>query len=107
MNIQISNRHASAEPEMKQHVEDGLQSLEGKYEILGAEVILDHEGHAKLSYNAEINLKVKGALLHAKESSDTISKAFDSSVKVLESQLKKHKDTHYSSIELKRKAIKK
>ena len=81
--------------------------LEGKYEILGADVILDHEGHANLQYTAEINLRVKGTTLHAKESSEDIGKSIDLAVKILEKQLKKHHDMHLASKELKRKALEK
>jgi putative sigma-54 modulation protein len=107
MNIQISNRHESADGQIKTFVESELAILQNKYEILGADVILDHEGHANVQYSAEINLKVKGTTLHAKESSEDVGKSIDLVVKTLEKQLKKHKDTHYASKELKRKAIEK
>src|ERR1051325_2421562 len=102
MNIQISNRHDSADGQIKTFVENELAVLENKYEILSADVVLDHEGRGKVQYSAEINLKVKGSLIHAKESSEEIGKSIDLAIKTLEKRLKKHKDTHYASIELKR-----
>ena len=102
MNIQISNRHASADGQIKTFVENELMTLENKYEILGADVVLDHEGHGNIKYSAEINLKVKGSTIHAKESSEEIGKSIDLAIKTLEKRLQKHKDTHYASIELKR-----
>ena len=102
MNIQISNRHASADGQIKNFVENELMTLENKYEILGADVVLDHEGHGNIKYSAEINLKVKGSTIHAKESSEEIGKSIDLAIKTLEKRLQKHKDTHYASIELKR-----
>ena len=100
MNIQIANRHDSAaQGQIKSFVEAELVTLESKYEIIGADVILDHEGHTNLQYSAEINLKIKGTMLHAKESSDDINKSIDLVVKTLERQLKKHKETHYSSFD--------
>ena len=107
MNIQITNRHASADGDIKTFVESEMAILENKYEFLGAEVILDHEGHGKVQYSAEINLEVKGTTLHAKESSDEVGKSIDLVVKTMEKQLKKHKETHTASIELKRKALEK
>ena len=104
MNIQISNRHESANNNAKSFIESELATLQGKYDILGADVILDREGHAIVQYSAEINLKVKGSTLHAKESSSDINKSIDLVVKTLEKQLKKHKETTYASQELRRKA---
>ena len=99
MNIQISNRHESANGDIKTFVETELAQLESKYEILGAEVILDHEGRGNISYSAEINLKIKGLTLHAKESSEEIGKSIDLAVKTLEKQLQKHKDLSHVSKE--------
>ena len=107
MNIQIATRHESANGHIKTFVESELAMLQDKYEILGADVILDHEGHANVQYSAEINLKVKGTMLHAKESSGDIGKSIDLVVKSLEKQLKKHRDTHIASKELKRKTLEK
>jgi len=107
MNIQIANRHESATGHIKSFVESELAMLEGKYEILGADVILDREGHSNHTYSAEINLKVKGTMLHAKESSEEIGKSVDLVVKALERQLKKHRDTHMASKELKRRTLEK
>lgn len=102
MNIQISNRHSSADGQIKTFVENEISALEKKYEILGADVILDHEGRGNIQYSAEINIKVKGSTIHAKETSEEIGKSIDLAIKTLEKRLQKHKDTHYASIELKR-----
>jgi ribosomal subunit interface protein len=104
MNIQISNRHESADGRIKTFVESELANLQHKYEILNADVILDHEGRGNVQYSAEINVKVKGSVITAKESSEEIGKSIDLAIKTLEKRLRKHKDTHYSSIELKRNA---
>src|SRR5437764_1833523 len=98
MQIQISNRHTSADGDIRVFVENELATLEQKYNILGADVILDHEGHGNVKYSAEINVKVKGSLIHAKESSEEIGKSVDLAIKTLEKRLQKHKDTHYSSL---------
>jgi len=102
MNIQISNRHGSADGHIKTFVETELANLHTKYNFLGADVILDHEGHGNVQYSAEINVQVKGSTIHAKESSEEMGKSIDLAVKTISKQLQKHKDTHYSSIEQKR-----
>ena len=107
MNIQIANRHDTADGRIKTFVETELAVLQDKYEILGADVILDREGHAQVQYSAEINLKVRGSVLHAKESSEEIGKSIDLVVKTLEKQLKKHRDSHAASKETIRKALEK
>jgi len=107
MNIQIANRHESATGQIKTFVESELAKLEDKYEILSADVILDHEGHANVQYSAEINLKVRDKTLHAKESSEDISKSIDLVVKTLEKQLKKHHDLHIAAREHDRKLMEK
>ena len=105
MNIQITNRHDSADGHIKTFVESEMAILENKYEILGADVILDHEGHGNVQYSAEINLEVRGKILHAKETSENVGKSIDLVVKTLEKQLKKHHDSHAASKDLIRKAL--
>jgi len=107
MTIQIANRHDTADGRIKTFVESELAVLQNKYEILGADVILDREGHTNIQYSAEINLKVRGSMLHAKESSEEIGKSIDLVVKTLEKQLKKHRDSHEASKEAIRKALEK
>lgn len=99
MKIQISNRHETAHPQIKTMIEQELESLATRYDIiLGADVILDHEGkNGATTMSAEINLKIKGQLLTASEKSEKIEKSIDLAVRSLEKQLKRHKETHYSS----------
>jgi ribosomal subunit interface protein len=107
MKIQISNRHETAHPHIKTMIEYELNELGSRYDILGAEVILDHEGSQTMpSVLAEVNLKLPGAVLIAKEKSEKIEKSIDLAFKSLEKQLKRHKETHFSSQELRRSAAK-
>ncbi len=99
MKIQISNRHETAHPNVKGIIETELGDLATRYEIIGADVILDHEGHSVPQVSAEINLKIKGSVLVAKEKSDKIEKSIDLAVRSLEKQLKRHKEIHFSSQE--------
>lgn len=110
MKINISNRHESANGNIKQYIEAGLANLSDKYEILGADVILDQEGHIGKQFTADIKLHVRGsrgAVLQAKETSDEIGKSVDLVFKTLEKRLKKFKETHYSSLEPRRRTVEK
>ena len=106
MNIQISNRHETAHSQVKALIETELESLATRYEIIAADVILDHEGHSIPHVIAEINLKVKGGMLIAKEKSEKVEKSIDLAVRSLEKQLQKHKETHFASQELRRTSAK-
>lgn len=107
MKIQISNRHESANGSIKGFIESELLSLSEKFEILGADIVLDQEGHSNKQYTAEIILHVKGTQIHTKEKSDEIGKSVDLAMKTLEKRLQKHKETHYASHELKRHTLSK
>lgn len=98
MKIQISNRHETAHPTIKTIIEQELESLGSRYDILGADIILDHEGkNGSTIMSAEIALKVKGSVLIAKEKSEKVEKSVDLAMRAIEKQLKRHKETHYSS----------
>jgi ribosomal subunit interface protein len=107
MKINISNRHDSATGNIKQYIEAGLATLSEKYDILGADVILDQEGHIGRQFSADITLHVKGSVLHTKEVSEEPGTSVDLAIKTLEKRLKKFKETHYSSFEPRRNAISK
>lgn len=98
MKIQISNRHETAHPEVKTMIEEEIASLSERYDILGADVILDHEGNnGTTTMSAEVSLHVKGTILVAKEKSEKIEKSIDMVMRAIEKQLQRHKETHYSS----------
>ena len=105
MMINISNRHDSANGNIKQYIEAGLAELSEKYDILSADVELDHEGHIGKQFSADIKLHIRGSVLQATETSDEIGKSVDLAFKTLEKRLKKFKETHYSSFEPRRHAI--
>jgi ribosomal subunit interface protein len=103
MHIQVTARHETTEASrIRTFVEEELGKLDGKYDVISAEVILDQEGQTNYIKTAEINLKVRGAVLHAKESSEEIHKSIDAAIHVLEGQLKKHKELHLKPTSLKR-----
>ena len=105
MNINIANRHASANGNIKQYIESGLANLSEKYEILGADVILDQEGHVGRQFSADITLHIKGSVLHTKEVTEEVGTSVDLALKTLEKRLKKFKETHNASLESRRNSI--
>ena len=105
MKIQISNRHETANPGIKTFIESQLENLASRYDIIGADVILDREGHSTTftkNISAEINVKIKGLTIVAKEKSENIEKSVDLALRSLEKQLRRYKETHYSSLNLRR-----
>jgi ribosomal subunit interface protein len=98
MKIQISNRHETANPNIKSFIEAELETLADRYDIIGADVILDREGHTTEKMFAEINVHVKGSTIVAKEKSENVEKSVDLALRSLEKQLQRHKETHYSSL---------
>ena len=92
MNIKVTVRHDTSGGGIKRFVEEELARLTDKYEILSAEVIIDQEGTNGYLKTADINLKVRGALLHTKEQAEEIHKAIDLGVKEIEKQLRRHKE---------------
>lgn len=102
MNIQVTVRHDTSGGGIKKFVEEELARLEDKYEILGAEVIIDHEGTNGYLKTVDINLKVPGTLLHTKQQAEEVHKSVDLAVKELDKMLRKYKDTHLRPTSLRR-----
>ena len=94
MNIQVAVRHDTTDGRIKRFVEEEFARIKEKYSPISADVVIDHEGPNGHLKTAEINVKVPGELLHVKESSDDVNKSIDMAIKVIEKQLKKHKELH-------------
>ena len=65
-------------------------------------MIIDQEGTNGYLKTADINIKVPGALLHTKEQAEEVHKAIDLGIKEMEKQLRKYKDTHLKTNNLRR-----
>ena len=103
MNIQTTVRHDTSGGGIKTFVEAELARLEAKFpDILSAEVIIDQEGTNGYLKTVDINIKVPGTLLHTKEQAEEIHKAIDLAIKELETMLRKYKDTHLKTNNLRR-----
>jgi ribosomal subunit interface protein len=104
MHIQLTVRHEASPTRIRAFVETELERLADKFDVQSAEVIIDQEGQTNHVKTAEINLKVRGGVLHAKESSDEIHKSIDAAVRVLDGQLHKYKDLHLKTTGLRRQS---
>jgi putative sigma-54 modulation protein len=90
MNITITARHFKAPEPLKDYVRKEVLRLKKYYDgIIEGEVILSWE---KLTQIAEINLKVYGQKLTAKEKSEDIRKSITLAVDKLERQVEKYKE---------------
>jgi putative sigma-54 modulation protein len=103
MNIQVTVRHDTSGGGIKNFVEAELARLEAKYtDIISAEVIIDQEGTNGYLKTVDINIKVPGSLLHTKEQAEEVHKAIDLAIKELDTMLRKYKDTHLKTNNLRR-----
>ncbi len=90
MNITITARHFKAPEPLKDFARKEVARLKKYYDgIIEGEVILSWE---KLTQIAEINLKVYGQKLAAKEKSEDIRKSITLAVDKLERQVEKYKE---------------
>ncbi len=94
MNIQVAVRHDTADGRIQKFVEAEFERIREKYQAISADVVIDHEGPNGHIKTVEINVKVPGELLHVKESSEDVHKSIDMAIKIIEKQLKKHKEMH-------------
>lgn len=103
MNIQVTVRHDTSGGGIKTFVETELARLEAKYsDIQSAEVIIDQEGTNGYLKTVDINIKVPGSVLHTKEQAEEVHKAIDLGIKELDKMLRKYKDTHLKTNNLRR-----
>src|SRR5574341_1203678 len=90
MNINITARHFKAPEKLKNYARKEVARLKKYYDgIIEGEVILTWE---KLTQIAEINLKVYGQTLSAKQKSEDIRKSITLAVDKLERQVEKYKE---------------
>lgn len=105
MNVQVTARKFKAHDSLREHAISEVSNLERYYDgIQSAEVILSFEKPVSSIKTAEINLKVSGKKLIAKESSEDFIKSIDLAVEKLHRQLEKLKT---KTIDHKRSASKK
>lgn len=92
MNVKFTARRFHAHPDIKEHALEMVKKLDRFYDgIVSAEIILSYERVSKSVKTSEINLRVHGAVLNAKEKSEDFIKSLDATTEKLEMQLAKYK----------------
>lgn len=93
MKLHITARHFKATDDIKAYTETEVARLKKYYDgIIEGEVILSWEKQTRV---AEINLKVYGQRLSAKEPSESMKKSITLAVDKLERQLMKYKEKRF------------
>ncbi len=92
MDIHFTARKFKAHDTMKEHAVEAVKRLDKYYDgIMRSDIILSFERTTNSLKMAEINLRVQGTLLSAKEKSEDFYKSIDLAIEKLERQLAKHK----------------
>lgn len=92
MQIHFTARKFKARPEIKDHALAVVKKLDKFYDgIVRSDIILSFERKKPSLKMAEINLRVHGAVLSAREKSEEFIKSIDLAVDKLERQLAKYK----------------
>jgi ribosomal subunit interface protein len=92
MHIKFTARRFRARPTIKAHAIATVKKLAKFYDgILTADIILSFEGAEKNIKVAEVNLRVYGVVLSAKQKSDDYIKCVDAVAERLSMQLAKYK----------------
>lgn len=95
MNIRIQVRHDAAREAIQKYITSEFEHISSKYEdITSAEFIVDQEGSNGHIKTFEAVVHVPGDTIAVKESADEANKAIDSTMKILEKRLNRHKETH-------------
>ncbi|MDB5796179.1 MAG: yhbN [Paucimonas sp.] len=94
MNLLITGHHLDLTPALRQYVEEKVTRLTRHFDqVIEIEVILAIEGTADKDrrQRAEINLRVKGDVLHAESEAQGLYAAIDTVVEKLDRQIARHK----------------
>ncbi|WP_151446545.1 ribosome hibernation-promoting factor, HPF/YfiA family [Lacisediminimonas profundi] len=94
MNLQISGHHLDLTPAIRRYVEEKVERIKRHFDqVIQIEVILALEASADKDrrQRAEINVRVKGDLLHAESYAQNLYAAIDAAVDKLDRQVSTHK----------------
>lgn len=95
MNILISGQHLDLTPAIRNHVESKLERITRHFDqVIDIAVILgvDSPSEKERRHRAEVNLRVKGEVLHAESRAEDLYAAIDVLVEKLDRQVLKYKD---------------
>jgi ribosomal subunit interface protein len=94
MNIRVQVRHDAAAERIQRYIASEFEHIAAKFEIISAEFIVDQEGSNGHLKTFEAIVSVPGDVITVHEKDGEVHKAIDSSMKVIEKLLKKHKETY-------------
>ncbi|MBT8190397.1 MAG: HPF/RaiA family ribosome-associated protein [Saprospiraceae bacterium] len=97
MDIHFNTVHILIKEDELATYEEKLQKKYGIYDFakkIDVKINQIHPGTIEVSLNLQVE---KGAPMHAADTDNVISRAFNNAVKKLNKQLEKYKDTHYRS----------
>jgi putative sigma-54 modulation protein len=95
MNILITGQHLDLTPSIRAYVENKLERITRHFDqVIEIAVILGVEAPADKDrrHRAEVNLRVKGDMLHAESRADDLYAAIDSLIEKLDRQVLKFKE---------------
>ena len=96
MNLSITGRHLEITAALRNHVKNKINKADKySYKIIETSVIL---GVEKYRHTAEINMRINGATLSAKEETEDMYTSFDRALDKIERQLLKYKDRYSNKI---------
>ncbi|MGA9116714.1 MAG: ribosome-associated translation inhibitor RaiA [Bacteroidota bacterium] len=92
MDIQLTARRFHARSDLKARAVEAVRKLGKFYDgIVSADIILSYERGLNSLKTAEINLRVHGTLLSARQKSEDYMKSVDAAVEKLSVRLQKYK----------------
>ena len=95
MKVLFTARHFSASQRLQAFAEESFAKLTKYYEgILECSIIAEPFESPETPQKIEVNLKIPGSILHAKEVAESYEIAIGKSVDNLKRQLIKHKEKH-------------
>ena len=100
MNIRIQVRHEAAREAIQKYITTEFEHITKKFTegehsmIISAEFIVDQEGSNGHKKTFESLIHVPGDTIKVKESAGDTNKAIDTSMKIIEKLLMRHKETH-------------
>lgn len=105
MNLMITGHHLEVTPSLREHVQSKLERVVRHFDqIIEISVVLGVEAPSEKDkrHHAEVNLRLKGNVIHVENVADDLYAAIDGLVDKLDRQVIKHKDKlqdhHHESV---------
>lgn len=96
MKTTFTARHFQASKDLHEYSEQSLQKLEHFFDrITSVDIILERVADNEAPFQAEVNCKIPGKLLNAKEKGSSYEHAVNMVIENITRQLKKYKNKHF------------